>query len=177
MHWNIILALLWEIGVVLSTLHIQQCTMHMWRRQRSYCGSSIRCLNGGRSCACIWMYNNVPNHWFFYLVWVYTFELGLLSFARLCPQNHTSKLYAQSCTPTAKPYTQSQTIRPKPYTQNHPPKTIRCKPYTQNHLPKAKPYAQNHTPKTIRPKPYAQNHTPKTIRQRESPKTIAFYTP
>ena len=25
MQWHIILALLWEIGVVLSTLHIKQC--------------------------------------------------------------------------------------------------------------------------------------------------------
>ena len=32
-------------------------------------------------------------------VLVYTFELGLPSFARLSPQNHSSKLYAQSHTP------------------------------------------------------------------------------
>ena len=152
MQWNIILALLSEIGVVLSTLHIKQCTMHMWRRRGSHCGSSISCLNGGRSCACIWMYNNVPNHWFFYLVWVYTFELGLFLFARLCSQNHTSKLYAQSHTPTAKPYAQSQTIHPQP---NHTPNTMCPKLYAQ------KPYTQC---QTIRPKPYTQNHTPKTIR-------------
>ena len=149
MQWNLILAFLGEIGVVLSTLHIKQCTIHMWRRQGSHCGSSIRCLNGGRSCACIWMYNNVPNHWFFYLVWVYTFELGLPSFARLCPQNHRHKAIRP------KPYAQNhmpQTICPKPYAQKHMPKTIHPKP---NHTPKAIPYAQSHIPKTIPRKPYA----------------------
>jgi len=38
MQWNIILALLWEIGVVLSTLHIKQCTMDMWRRREAIVG-------------------------------------------------------------------------------------------------------------------------------------------
>jgi len=73
-------------------------------------------------------------------------------------------------------------VRPKPYTQNHPPKTIRPKRDAQKHRPTTmrpkpydqRPYAQS---QTLRPNPYTQNHTPKTIPQRESPKTIAFYTP
>jgi len=147
MQWNIIFALLWEITVVLSTLHIKQFPIHMWRRRESHCGSSISCLNGGRSCTCICMYNNVPNDWFFYLVWVYTFELGLPLFARLCPQNHTPKIVPPHYTPKAilpKPDTQSQTIHPTPYAQSHTSKAIR-----------PKPYYQNYTPKTIPPKLYS----------------------
>ena len=168
------------VGNWCSVVYFRHQVVHdaYMEKTGSHCGSSIRCLNGGRSCACIWMYNNVPNHWFFYLVWVYTFELSLPSFARLCPQNHMSKLYAQSHTPTAKPYAENhmpKTIRLKPYAHreticlkpNHTPKTMRPKSYAQ------KPYTQS---QTIRPKSYTQNHMPKTIRQRELPKTIAFYT-
>ena len=131
-----------------------------------HCGSSIRCLNGGRSCACIWMYNNVPNHWPF------LFSLGIYFWVWpvLVCNAVPLKSYVQN-------------IRPKPYAQNHMPKTICLKPYTQSHMPKAipaytqKPYAQsqtirlklNHRPKAIHqnypPKatPYTQNHTPKPI--------------
>ena len=137
---------------MLSTLHIKQCTMHLWRRWGSHYESSIRCLNSGRSCASIWMYNNVPNHRFFYLV-----RDILLSLA--CPrlQGCALKIVCPNYPPKA--------IHPKPYPQNHTPKAIRPKSYPKIYTPKAKPYSQNNTPKTIHPKPSAQSqsHMPKAI--------------
>ena len=177
------------VGNQCTVVHFTHQAVHdaYMEKTGSHCRSSIRCLNGGSSCTCLSIYNNVPNHWFFYFVWVYTFELGLPSFARLCAQNHMSKLYAHNHTPKTrrpKPNHTPKTIRPKPCAQNHAPKTLGpkaiCpkpnptpntirpkpyaqKPYAQSQTIRPKPYTQNHTHKTIRPKPYAQKHTPKII--------------